>query len=218
MKQDKDDRELQEQFHRMVKESLFVSADEIPRIDLYMDQVLTFMEEHLKESTRDPERDKILTKTMINNYTKDGLLPPPEKKKYSKEHMLLLIFIYYFKNILCINDLHHILDPLVEKYFSSEDALNLTGIYNEVFSLEKDEVQYLAKDITKKFNRSKETFLDAPEEDREALQYFSLICMLSFDTFLKKMIIEKMIDLEREKHPDESSVSKKSSKAKKNQP
>lgn len=77
--------------------------------------------------------------------------------------------------------------------------MNLTDIYNEVFSLETDEVQYLAKDITKKFNRSKETFLDAPEEDRESLQIFSLICMLSFDTFLKKMIIEKMIDLDREK-------------------
>ena len=60
MKQDKDDRELQEQFHRMVKESLFVSADEIPRIDLYMDQGLTVMEEHLKEGTRDPEHDQTL--------------------------------------------------------------------------------------------------------------------------------------------------------------
>ena len=195
----------------------YIKAEDIPDIDLYMDQVTTFMDSNLAPAKRYPG-DKVLTKTMINNYTKDGLLPPPEKKKYSKEHMLLLIFIYYFKNILCINDLHHILDPLVEKYFSNEDDLNLTDIYNEVFSLEKDEVQYLAKDITKKFNRSKETFKDAPEEDREALQYFSLICMLSFDTYLKKMIIEKMIDLDREKHPDESSVSKKSSKAKKNQP
>ena len=110
------------------------------------------------------------------------------------------------------------MDPLVEKYIYNEVDMNQTDIYNEVFSLEKDEVQYLAKDITKKFNRSKETFKDAPEEDREALQYFSLICMLSFDTYLKKMIIEKMIDLDREKHPDESSGSKKSSKAKKNQP
>lgn len=175
-----------------------IKPDSIPDIDLYMDQVTTFMESNLAPSKRYPD-DKVLTKTMINNYTKDGLLPPPHKKKYSKEHMLLLIFIYYFKNILCINDLHHILDPLVEKYFSNEDAMNLTDIYNEVFSLEKDEVQYLAKDITKKFNRSKETFLDAPEEDRESLQIFSLICMLSFDTFLKKMIIEKMIDLDRKK-------------------
>lgn len=212
-----DDKDLLNSILASLNRIDYIKPESIPDIDLYMDQVTTFMENNLAPAKRYPD-DKVLTKTMINNYTKDGLLPPPEKKKYSKEHMLLLIFIYYFKNLLCINDLHHILDPLVEKYFSSEDDLNLEDIYNEVFSLEKDEVQYLAKDITKKFNRSKETFKDAPEEDRESLQYFSLICMLSFDTFLKKMIIEKMIDLEREKHPQEESSVKKSAKSKKNQP
>lgn len=177
-----------------------IKPEAIPDIDLYMDQVTTFMDNNLAPAKRNPD-DKILTKTMINNYTKDGLLPPPEKKKYSKEHMLLLIFIYYFKNILSINDLHHILDPLVEKYFFSKNDLNLTNIYNEVFSLEKEEVQYLTKDITKKFNRCAETFQNASDEERESLQLFSLICMLSFDTYLKKLIIEKMIDLDREKHP-----------------
>ena len=186
-----------------------IKPEAIPDIDLYMDQVTTFMESNLAPAKRYPD-DKVLTKTMINNYTKDGLLPPPEKKKYSKEHMLLLIFIYYFKNLLCINDLHHILDPLVEKYFSSSGDLNLTDIYNEVFSLEKDEVQYLAKDITKKFNRSKETFKDAPEEDREALQYFSLICMLSFDVYIKKMIIESVIDELSSKDTKEDSSKKDS--------
>lgn len=194
-----------------------IKPEAIPDIDLYMDQVTTFMDGNLAPAKRNPD-DKILTKTMINNYTKDGLLPPPEKKKYSKEHLLLLIFIYYFKNILSINDLHHILDPLAEKYFFSKDDLSLTDIYNEVFSLEKEEVQYLAKDITKKFNRCAETFQNAPEEDREALQHFSLICMLSFDTYLKKMIIEKMIDLGRENQPQKSVHGKKSARAKKNQP
>ncbi|MDD6038874.1 MAG: DUF1836 domain-containing protein [bacterium] len=176
-----------------------IKPESIPDIDLYMDQVTTFMESHLASAKRHPN-DKVLTKTMINNYTKDGLLPPPDKKKYSKEHMLMLIFIYYFKNILCISDIHSVLVPIAEKYFSNEDGeMNLTDIYNEVFSLEKEEVLYLAKDITKKYNRSKENFLDAPEEDREMLQYFSLICMLSFDTFVKKMLIEKLIDLANNK-------------------
>ena len=79
----------------------YVRPDDIPNIDLYMDQVTTFMEKELASSKRH-EDDKILTKTMINNYAKNDLLPPPVKKKYSKEHMLLLIFIYYFKNILSI--------------------------------------------------------------------------------------------------------------------
>ena len=60
----------------------YINADDIPNIDMYMDQVTTFMDKRLKSSVRYPNEDKILTKTMINNYAKNNLLPPPEKKKY----------------------------------------------------------------------------------------------------------------------------------------
>ena len=82
-----------------------VLPGQIPNIDLYMDQVTSFMDEQLS-STKRYDSDKVLTKTMINNYTKNKLLPPPVKKKYSKNHLLLLIFIYYLKNFLCIVE-HH---------------------------------------------------------------------------------------------------------------
>ncbi len=74
----------------------YIKPEEVPNIPLYMDQVTTFMDAQLASSKRYPE-DKILTKTMINNYAKNDLLPPPLKKKYSKEHLLVLVFIYYFK-------------------------------------------------------------------------------------------------------------------------
>ena len=83
----------------------YISPEDIPNIDLYMDQITTFMDSRLHSSARNPGEDKILTKTMINNYAKNNLLPPPVKKKYSKEHVLLLIFIYYYKGILSINDI-----------------------------------------------------------------------------------------------------------------
>ena len=73
-----------------------IKPTDLPNIELYMDQVTTFMDERLKNTTRNPGGDKILTKTMINNYAKNDLLPSPNKKKYSKEHVLLLIFIYYY--------------------------------------------------------------------------------------------------------------------------
>ena len=92
-----------------------VASSEMPNIDLYMDQVTTFMEEHLEHCKRFPD-DKILTKTMINNYAKNRLLPPPDKKKYSKDHMLFLVFIYYFKNILSISDIQTLLAPLSENF------------------------------------------------------------------------------------------------------
>ncbi len=87
-----------------------------------MDQVTTFMEAQLAHSKRYAD-DKILTKTMINNYAKNNLLPSPEKKRYSKEHLLVLIFIYYFKNILSINDIQTLLGPLTDKYFKSDGKI-----------------------------------------------------------------------------------------------
>lgn len=177
-----------------IKNIDYVRPEEIPGIDLYMDQVTTFMDEHLERSKRYPE-DKLLTKTMINNYTKNNLLPSPNKKKYSKEHMLLLLFIYYFKNILSISDIQSIFEPLTEKYYDKEDGLTLEEIYRSVFELEEEQAAYLTKDIIRKFKKSEEVFTEEEkEEDREFLQMFSFICMLSFDVYMKKMIIERLID------------------------
>ncbi|MDE7447182.1 MAG: DUF1836 domain-containing protein [Lachnospiraceae bacterium] len=171
-----------------------INLEDIPNIDLYMDQVTTFMDSKLRNSTRNPEDDKILTKTMINNYAKNDLLPPPIKKKYSKEHILLLIFIYYYKGILSISDIQTLLKPITEKYFHTSKEMDLGAIYEEVFSLEKDAIADLQENIIKKFDLSQNTFKDAPEEDREMLQLFSFISMLSYDVYVKKLLIEKMID------------------------
>ena len=179
----------------------YVKSVDIPSIDLYMDQITTFMDEQLAASKRHAD-DKILTKTMINNYAKNNLLPPPEKKKYSKEHVLTLIFIYYFKNILSISDIQSILNPLTEKYFGNKDGFNMLDVYNEVFSLENDESQKILKDLGKKFTIANNTFEDFPEEDKDFLHAFSFICMLSYDVYIKKMIIEHTIDqLTAEKNP-----------------
>lgn len=172
----------------------YVKPDSLPNIDLYMDQVTTFMDSQLA-STKRHESDKILTKTMINNYAKNNLLPPPDKKKYSKEHILTMIFIYYFKNILSINDIQNILNPITEKYFgSTETDKSLQDVYAEVFSLEHSEIQTVLKDLAKKYRTSLKTFPDFPEEERELLNNFAFICMLSFDVYIKKMMIENIID------------------------
>lgn len=171
----------------------YIKPEDIPNIELYMDQVTTFMEEQLA-STKRYDEDKILTKTMINNYAKNDLLPPPTKKKYSREHMLVLTFIYYFKNLLSITDIQALLKPLTDKYFKKGGDFGIEDIYKEVFSLEKDELAKLRKDIEEKSAISKDTFKDAPEEDRDFLQLFSFICLLAFDTYMKKTLIEKLID------------------------
>ncbi len=171
----------------------YIRGKEIPNIDLYMDQVTTFMNEHLDKCRR-YEDDKILTKTMINNYSKNDLLPPPVKKKYSKEHMFLLIFIYYFKSILSISDIHTVLGPLTESFFSNHEGLDFESIYNEVYSFEKSEKAEFGEDLKNTFARAKTAFQDAPEDQKEYLQMFTFICLLGFDVYLKKQMIERIVD------------------------
>lgn len=171
----------------------YVKSIDIPNIDLYMDQVTTFMDKQMASSKR-YEEDKVLTKTMINNYAKNNLLPSPEKKKYTKEHLLVLTFIYYFKSFLSIKDIEMLLRPVTDRYFHTDSKLNLTHIYDEVCSFEKDRIDTLKEELKAMYASSAETFSEEVEQEREFLQLFSFICTLSFDVYVKKQIIEKLID------------------------
>ncbi len=171
----------------------YIKPDDIPNIDLYMDQVTTFMNSQLKSSKRHPD-DKILTKTMINNYAKNHLLPTPDKKKYSREHVLILIFIYYFKGFLSITDIQSLLAPLTTQYFKNKEGINIESLYREVFSMEKAQAEHLKSDLTEKYEAAQQTFADAPADDQDFLRLFSFISLLSFDVYVKKQIIEKIID------------------------
>ena len=177
-----------------LKDVKYIMSEDIPNIDLYMDQVTTFMDKHLRSSKRYDD-DKLLTKTMINNYTKNELLPPPNKKKYSKDHMFLLIFIYYFKNVLSMNDIQTIFTPLTGRYFNKESDIRLEEIYDEIFRLEKEQTDALTKDIIRKMTKARESFdWVESKEDREFLTEFAFMCMLCFDVYMRKHIIEKIID------------------------
>ena len=153
----------------------YVLPEDLPNIELYMDQVTTFLEEQLKNTKRF-EEDKIFTKTMINNYTKNHLLPPSNKKKYSRNHMILLIYIYYLKNFLSISDIKNLLDPLNEHFDDQDSKNSFYTIYNEI-------------------HKSEATFAELKEsKKKEQLQQFAFITLLGYDIYLRKQVIEKMID------------------------
>lgn len=178
----------------------YIDAKDIPHIDLYMDQVTTFMESRLGAMKR-YEDDKILTKTMINNYAKNNLLPSPVKKKYTQEHMILLVFIYYFKNILNFTDIETILSYITENHFG-EEKLPLIDIYTEVFTMEHDQMINLMRDVKQKFRTSEKAFANVEDEhEKEDLQLFAFICELAFDVYLKKRMIERLCDELRKEHP-----------------
>jgi len=114
-----------------------IDPKEIPSIDLYMDQVITLFESNLSNSKRYDE-DKLLTKTMINNYTKDKLLIPAKKKKYSKNHIILMILIYNLKQNLSILDIKSLFnDMVVNLQQEGGEKINLEEIYKKFLHIKK---------------------------------------------------------------------------------
>ena len=121
---------------------------------------------------------------------------------------MLLVFIYYFKNILSITDIQTLLAPITDRYFGTESGFSIKDIYDEIFQMEKEEIASVKEDLLKKADVSKSMFGSSPEEDREFLQLFSFICLLSFDVYLKKQMIEILAEQLRHRSfvPDRQSV------------
>lgn len=180
---------LKKQARELIEQG-FILPEDIPSIDLYMDQVTTFMDKYLSKNKR-TEEEKTLTKTMINNYTKNDLLPPSNKKKYSKKHIIILIFIYYLKNVFSINDIQTMIDPLINEYFQDEADFSLEEIYKTIFELEKKQYFNTESSLVKTLELSEKSF---PDKEDEYLKNLSFLSLLSYDIFVKKRLMERIID------------------------
>ena len=131
--------------------------NELPEIDLYLDQVVNYIEKYLGQYTVNKE-DKIITKTMINNYVKIGIMPAPIKKKYSREHIAYLIVICVLKQVYSISDIGKLISLTIQ-YFELSKAYNrfcanLEVSIKNVFSRKEfpnvehmTEEQYLLKNV-----------------------------------------------------------------------
>lgn len=203
----------------------YIDSGEIPEIDLYMDQVTTFMDTHLSGTKRNPE-DKTLTKTMINNYVKDHLIPAPEKKKYSKDHMLLLLMIYYSKNILSISDISAILKPITESLFHTEGNYTLEDFYNSLHKQSISQMDGIKEELYAQFKKAKDwsetVALSDSSIDRDFLAKYAYFFLLGMDISLKKLLLERMIDeiaqqTETKEKEKKEPKEKKESKEKKEQ-
>lgn len=195
----------------------YIRPEDLPNIDLYMDQVITFMDRHL-ETTRRFSSDKLLTKTMINNYTKNDLLPSPEKKKYTKDHLFLLIYIYYMKNFLSISDIKTLLSPMTNRYFNDsrddstdKSSLSMSDIYAEIYTLEKKYTAKLKENIDEICDIADSEFKEASEY----LKAFALVSMLSYDIYAKKQLIEHLLDSVTTESSDNSASKEPKTKKKK---
>jgi DNA-binding transcriptional MerR regulator len=121
-----------EDYFKLIKHKL-PYWDELPEIDLYMDQVIALMEKYLSFHKTN-ESDTIITHSMINNYVKLGIVPAPVKKKYSREHIAYLIIICTLKQALPIPEIKKLIDIRVKRT-SIEETLNFfSDLYDSTFN------------------------------------------------------------------------------------
>lgn len=166
-----------------------VSAGDIPKIDLYIDQVIQLFEEVFADAKRNSE-EKILTKTMINNYAKGKLFYPIQNKKYSRNHIMLISLIYQMKSVLSINDVKKVLDGVNEK--AMQNDWDLESFYASFLELQQSNVE-IFKSIFHKQSEEAERQAQGLE-DADELKEVLLIASLVHTSNLYRRAAEKMVD------------------------
>lgn len=172
-----------------------IALEDIPGIDLYMDQVIQLFEKSFGSSTRN-EEDKVLTKTMINNYAKGKLFFPIKNKKYSKEHLILISLIYQLKGGLSIQDIKQTLGGISDRAESGE--LELEQFYQSYLNLHGKNIEIFNEDVlkTEKDVHAEVQKLDAdnPEELENVLLIASLINISNFYRRTAEKLVDQLAD------------------------
>lgn len=162
-----------------------ISVEDIPKIPLYMDQLLSLFDTYFSDFTREDE-EKIMTKTMVNNYVKAKVIEPPVKKKYSKEQLMLLTLIYQLKNILAITDIKGFFDLYDDETFTSNQRNEKIEAYFKIYN--DLEVEHL-KVLKDRYEGFQATLAD--ESDKRAL-----IARLLVESDLNKRLALLLLDEE----------------------
>lgn len=168
-----------------------IKPADIPDIDLYMDQVTTFIDNKLAKEKRD-KKDKLLTKTMINNYSKAKILTPSKNKRYNKQQMIQLILIYYLKQILSINDIHDLFSSAFELSEQNDDLIN--DIYSIFLQIKKGSMGNISSMLKENYELVNKAAESIKEEDREAVQKLLTVLMLTVQAQACKRAAEAIID------------------------
>ena len=186
--------EVVDRYAAQIRSSNVIEIEDIPNIDLYMDQVTTFMDKCLAQYKRYDE-DKVLTKTMINNYTKAKIFPAPVKKKYSRTHLMLLIMIYHLKSVLSIKDIGILFQSALSEPNKMKQEKMIESIYSGFVSLQKQTITYLAGAAEGKPDESfygKESILMYDDDETKRIM---MTLALAIRANTEKQLAEKVLDL-----------------------
>jgi len=160
-----------------------IPFDKLPELELYVDQVTTFLDDKLSCYKRN-DNNKAITKTMINNYTKDKILPVSNKKKYNREHLIMLIIIYHLKSVLSIEDISKFNNKINEIFPDTHD------LYSNFVNMQDGLFDSVSEDIDSKIKKIED--FGHSDSKEASLLYFVLYSVLEIE--LKKLLVEKIID------------------------
>lgn len=120
----------------------FPDYENFPDIDLYMDQVITYLDRNLS-IFQTSSLDKQITSSMINNYVKGDVITAPISKRYNKEHLALIEETFALKQVLTIGEIKQILDV---KY-QNKDNSKAFNSFKKIYGIKTEEACKLAKDM-----------------------------------------------------------------------
>lgn len=178
-------------------------SSEVPAIDLYVDQILNLVADKQRAGSA-RFLDRQLTKTMINNYSKDGLITPVKGKKYSKEQIIQILTVYTLKNTLSIGEIKRLLRGMYAgEGFTGDELIRIYDRYMEI----KEDNRSYARDVLD--GVMERNGLDVSDEEGFLL---TLGGLLSLSAFLRQTA-QAMIDL-RYPQPEEPEEKEKDEKEK----
>lgn len=171
-----------------------ITLNDIPNLDLYMDQVTTLFESKLSSTKRNPE-DKIMTKTMINNYAKAKIFPPIKSKKYNKTQIILLCLIYNLKQSLSLSDISDVFKPIVSNLSSKDKTmLSLDELYDTFLGMKQNSMDNFKNEFEELLNEIKDKTTKLPNGENEKSHLILLILMLIENANLNIRMSQKIID------------------------
>lgn len=168
-----------------------IQLEDIPQIDLYMDQVIQLFENTFYGTKRN-EDEKVLTKTMINNYAKGKLFFPVKNKKYSKEHLILIALIYQLKGALSISDIKTALKGINER--TAEGDFDLAHFYQLYLDLTKINLETFRGGLQNQSSRIEEKEKELNESASVQLDKVLMAASLVHMSNLYRKAAERLVD------------------------
>ena len=164
----------------------------IPDIDLYIDQMVSCLNEELALYAKDGEGP--VTKGIVSNYTKHRMIPGPEGKRYTKDHCVYMLLVYYLKSCFSMDQVQRLMKPLLANYNSAwDDRVDMQAYYKEILSAVRESEESVLPQMQARIAKIKKFLADRGSDD-DVSELILLITTLIMRSNEERYLAEKLLD------------------------